>query len=429
MPYRPKGSLVWWTSKPWRESTGTRDEEQAKLYEAQLVIDAKRGTAVRKRVNHARRVDHQELSLSAALDRWSVEEGKRSSYHSDLSKSVVDAFGDLPLAAIDNRLIADAVVGMVKAGNAASTVNKKLRRLQVVLDRAVKVWDVKVDSKIDFSLHRRKGAKKKHTYFLSHEMENKIHNLYADEPDFQDFMAVSIETGMRTSEVLQLTRDDVDFRSNRLHVRNWSEGQSIKTGEVRSVPMTQRCLEVMQSRAHLVKPFAVLKTDLKVRKLWQRAVDKFNLPVDKGATPRCFRRTCGTRLAELGFSQAEIAAWLGHKNAASTEHYVNIVSSRVDRMRELIDNARPIRDSKSVSTVAGLKTLSKTLNDEGEDQRVTTISVCLNDCFSKEYLLAQPFWEQDVGSSNLSTPTNSIVTSSTYSFKIDQKGLKDEDFE
>ena len=415
MPYQPKGSKVWWTSKPWRESTGTRDYAEALLYEQKLCIADAEGHAVPKKFRtHGQTVD-QGIRLQDALDRWMVETDSVTTYHRELSAGVVATLGDVLIHNIDDATLSSMVMTLANQGNAASTINKKLRRVQVVLERAARVWKVKVQD-IDFSMLRRKKAKVKHTFFLSHELEIRLLGHYRDNREFYEFLVVAIETGMRVGELLQLLWTDVDRAHSRIYVRDWAEGQSIKTGEIRSVPITGRCHEALRRiRTELCVPaseakvFPWFKDKDQIRKLWQSAVDEFNLPVDKGATPRCTRRTCGTRLAEQGFSQAEIAAWLGHKSMASTEHYVNITSRRLDDMRKTVDNSKFTgRDDDS-------KTLSKNFESPAT----------LNNKFPPNLLnlggkpLALSLWEQDVGSSNLSTPTNSIVESVSYSFNID----------
>ena len=66
------------------------------------------------------------------------------------------------------------------------------------------------------------------------------------EPQRSIFVVLA-DTGARIGEIKWLTWEDVDFKSNCLHIRpkdNWTP----KTGNQRAIPMTQRVRNLLQKR-------------------------------------------------------------------------------------------------------------------------------------------------------------------------------------
>lgn len=68
----------------------------------------------------------------------------------------------------------------------------------------------------------------------------------AREP-FATAFAVLLDTGLREEELLHLTKADVDFGANVLHVRP-KPGWQPKTGDTRAVPMTARVAELLRTK-------------------------------------------------------------------------------------------------------------------------------------------------------------------------------------
>jgi integrase len=134
----------------------------------------------------------------------------------------------------------------------------------------------------------------------------------------------AIETGMRRSEILKLRWCDVDLENG------FASLYDTKNGEDRRVPLTRRCIEVLQT---------VLQTDERVfpisatclRLAWNRARNK------AGITDLRFhdlRHEAVSRFFEMGMSVPEVALISGHKDVRQLFRYTHLNPENVFKKYE-----------------------------------------------------------------------------------------------
>ena len=134
----------------------------------------------------------------------------------------------------------------------------------------------------------------------------------------------AIETGMRRSEILKLRWCDVDLENG------FASLYDTKNGEDRRVPLTKRCIEVLQSvpQTH-EQVFPISATCLRLA--WNRARNK------AGITDLRFhdlRHEAVSRFFEMGMSVPEVALISGHKDVRQLFRYTHLNPENVFKKYE-----------------------------------------------------------------------------------------------
>lgn len=217
----------------------------------------------------------------------------------------IKAVGDLPLAEVRTTTVDDfilAVRGTIKD----STVNRKLTNVHSILKFA----------------HDREWIAKMPKFTWSAETEGRIRWLTVTEEvqmfallgawgevEVARFLTVSIDTGMRRSEILNLQEKDVDGHWVRLWVN--------KTKKARSVPLTERAQLALSSGTFDLN-------ENKLRAIWTRLKNEMGLENDDDFVLHALRHTAATRtLAKTG-NLAMVQKLLGHRKIETTLRYAHI---------------------------------------------------------------------------------------------------------
>ncbi len=160
-------------------------------------------------------------------------------------------------------------------------------------------------------------------------------------PDVAFFFTLSIETGMRTSEVENLMWRDVDLENRLIQV--W--GNTTKSGRDRRVPITQMAAEALEScrkfrdRNGLVLLDATEKRRrrawIEVRKIMQNYSEDFIWYTT--------RHTCATRLVKAGVDLHTVQSWLGHSCIETTMRYIQFSASAFGNATRALEDARKLR--------------------------------------------------------------------------------------
>lgn len=169
----------------------------------------------------------------------------------------------------------------------------------------------------------------KRTRVLSHKEENKIVSLFRSRgrDDDADLVSFLIWSGLRWSEAMRLTVEDINFDGGYLHLFD------TKNGEDRVVPLTDTAAKALRdtiTRSRLGESDRVFDANYHTfRERLNRVLKRLRI---EGVRIHAFRHTTGTRLAENNMSLPKIAKFLGHKTVRTTERYTHIGN---ETMKEL----------------------------------------------------------------------------------------------
>ena len=150
-----------------------------------------------------------------------------------------------------------------------------------------------------------------------------------------------LDTGMRLSEALTLRWDHVSFEEQVVNI----DAFNTKTAQPKTVAVTARLKgELLRLKEECIflhqkldpeTADLVFRTKSNMNRSWRTARALAKL---EDVRLHDLRHTFGTRLNQLGLSQASIARALGHQQLSTTYRYINADKQLVDDVRSAIDS-------------------------------------------------------------------------------------------
>lgn len=175
------------------------------------------------------------------------------------------------------------------------------------------------------------------TRYLTAVEEAKMFNYLDARPgrDGSPFIRVLLETGMRISELLQLTEADVDFEREIIHI--WK----CKGNKPRIVPMTMKVRNVLRRRATGIPDARFFRRSYKYyRRTWNQLKEALSLADDPGFVIHCLRHTCASRLIHHGVHVLTVKEWMGHKSILSTLRYIHLAPKNLYDAVQVLETGR-----------------------------------------------------------------------------------------
>lgn len=217
-----------------------------------------------------------------------------------------------------------------------ATVNRYLATLSHCISLAVNEWGWMHESPM--RKVRRKLEPKGRVRFLSDDERGRLLTACQESsnPHIHPVVLLAISTGMRQSEIANLTWGDIDLS------REWILLEETKNGERRGVPLAGPALNALRELAGGVRridgrifPPLTRTGQGWLRKSWLRAVGKAGIEDFKFHD---LRHTAASYMLMSGAGIQEIADLLGHKTLAMVQRYSHLAdehrSKVVARMNE-----------------------------------------------------------------------------------------------
>ena len=157
-------------------------------------------------------------------------------------------------------------------------------------------------------------------------------------------------TGVRCSELIAITLDDIDFTSKSIRIMGKGRRQRIALFGSKAAESVQRYLH--EERVHLVnKEIATTVLFLNYNggpltsRSVQRVFEMFRifLKIDSKLTPHKIRHSFATHLLHQGVDLRVVQELLGHQTIATTEIYTHVSPSQLAQM---VDEKHPLNDKK-----------------------------------------------------------------------------------
>jgi integrase len=283
---------------------------------------------------YIRRSNAERLSVADALDRYQreVSPTKKASTQ-DREKGRFDTlrafFGAYSLAAVTPELVARFRDARLEEGLASNTVRLDLALLGHLYVTAIREWGVGLTYN-PVQLIRKPSPGAARDRRLTTEEESRLRQAVAEHsnPMLRWIVTIAIETGMRLSEIVTLTREQVSLRRRVVRL------SETKNGSPRTVPLTVAAAEAM--REALANPIRPIDTDLVFfgepghdgrrrpyvfNRTWQRIVKQVGI-VDFRFHD--LRYEAVSRFVEAGLSDQEVAAISGHKSMQMLKRYTHL---------------------------------------------------------------------------------------------------------
>lgn len=135
--------------------------------------------------------------------------------------------------------------------------------------------------------------------------------LHTQSPLLPDLIQIALATGMRCSEIIHLTTDDVLLEDKKIIVRN------TKNYSDRMIPMSTQVVEIFKQRAVLDGRYFKM-TPHAVSVAFSRACKRIGLTHISFHT---LRHEAVSRFFEMGLNHMEVSAISGHKSFRMLKHY------------------------------------------------------------------------------------------------------------
>lgn len=257
-------------------------------------------------------------SLRQAMDRCHKNywDGSKNEFQMIYLQNIICKYWgkDSPINRISTTAIFDWITWMKEdRGYAPSTCNRHISVLKRCLDNAVD--EGALTSVPKFKRQSEKGRERLE-YFTKNEEEAILSEFTRMGEDYlHDYAIVSVDTGLRASEVLKVSSSKLikleQQREDGSHIYGINIEQR-KNSEDLFMPLTKRAEEVVRRRKHF-------KTHVSNHRFaWDRVRENL------GLMHKCWhtwRHTTATRLTEKGWDTANIMRYMGHKNIATTLKY------------------------------------------------------------------------------------------------------------
>jgi len=284
--------------------------------------------------------------------------------------------GEKPITALDE-VQEDYRTDRAGEGASEATINQEISTLSAVLHKAAKKKKIPKDSLPgEFVMVKNPSAPRR---IVTEEEYSKLLEAAEADQDFQDFMVCAHETGMRNTEICELTVEQVHLD------KVWSEVPyevvhyiylgvfDTKTKAKREIPISPELKEVLKRRLEDPGPDNRVFWDRnrkgekqtfyksRVTGKFKAVCKKAGIPygdklVDKkgnrlGVVMHSFRHTRTTKWIELGLSDEIIRRATGHKSLESYQQYAN---PQLPALMKLVTDGKsvqPIRTKTERETV------------------------------------------------------------------------------
>jgi integrase/recombinase XerC len=178
--------------------------------------------------------------------------------------------------------------------------------------------------------------REKHTrQFLRSDEYTKMLSLAGGNPRDYAILQVFLQTGIRVSELANLTMEDVDFIKPAIRVRG-------KGNQEREIALEKRGVQALKNYL-AVRPASLSEAiflNYKGEPISERGIRKLvvkyrkNAGITKRASCHSLRHTFATYKAEKGVSPFQLQQWLGHANLNTTQIYVHLGKQNAKKIME-----------------------------------------------------------------------------------------------
>ncbi|MGA2956684.1 MAG: tyrosine-type recombinase/integrase [Thermodesulfobacteriota bacterium] len=315
---------VWWMSfiyqgKQHRKSTETDDKELAKR-----IWDKVKGQIAEGK--WFERPPGEDKTFKEMMEKYMAEQSsKKSSEERDRSSltHLRPFFGDYLLRDITPSLINEYKAKRNVEAASPCTINRELSLMKHAFNIALKEWEwVNQNPVLRVSMEREPPSRDR---WLTFEEEKKL--LAISSPWLQEIITFAVETGCRREEMLSLGWRSVDL------LKRTAVIFGKKTGDRRTIPLTQRAFEVIEARARVRSNVRSINQDLifthpegqrvninTLRKVFNAALRRAKI---EGFRFHDLRHTFASRLAQSGVDPYAIQRLMGHKTFTTTQRYAH----------------------------------------------------------------------------------------------------------
>jgi site-specific recombinase XerD len=236
-----------------------------------------------------------------------------------LAKNLISFMGDFTLLEITPKLVNEYKVKRYQDGVKPATINREIACLKRAFNLAYREWEWIRENPISRVSMEKENNKRDR--WLSYDEELRLLNA---SPDWmRDLIVFALNTGMRLSEILTLTWDQIDLNRKILIIFN------SKNGERRGIPLNEIVFEMLKNKSKVrsIKTNLVFYNDNHKQFNKVFVSHRFAKIVKKSGIDdfrfHDLRHTFATRLVQAGVDIYRVSHLLGHKDLKTTQRYAH----------------------------------------------------------------------------------------------------------
>jgi len=314
---------AWWMSftyrgRQYRKATETNDKKLAEKIYCKIIVQIAECKWLQKPIG-------TDKTVRELLDKYLREHSSRNkaprTYTRDksLAGHIIRSFGDCLITDLSPRAIAEYKVKRRDEGLAANTVNNELRLLSHAYNLAIREWEwVEVNPVSRVSKERVNNQIER---WLTHDEEQKL--LSVSPLWLQEIITFAINTGLRQSEILNLSWENVDlFRKTLTILEQKNRGKD-------TLPLNSQVLDILKARHKVrsIKSSRVFFNNEGETRDASNLRRAFNIALKKAGIQKCrfhdLRHTFATRLVQSGIDLYKVQKLLRHKSPIMTQRYAH----------------------------------------------------------------------------------------------------------
>lgn len=236
-----------------------------------------------------------------------------SSYITSMRVAILPNLGEKNIDEIGTRDIELLKLAILNRGCSTRTVNIRLNELSKLLKYCVKSGYMdrlplikRLPSESSFKIER---------LYYEHLVEiRRVLESSSRYSEIRLWVEISLSTGMRPGEVCRLKNSDIDYRTNTIEIKSKNRH---KPGRV--IPLHPRIIEIIPDKQseYIVR----YRTTKCARRAIDRALKSISDKIGIRVTPKIFRKTVLSIMADMDVPRSKVAAIAGHKSEKTTNKY------------------------------------------------------------------------------------------------------------
>ena len=338
--YKKNGTKILWMSKcisgiQYQKTTGTDSKMRAKAAYEEWVADLKEQIRTGKPViTTVKEETKAELTFSELADKYLefISGRLKSAYGTaGFVRTLTARFGNKPVNAFTIADLELLQTEWLKKGYSIAYANRIIVTLKRMFKKAVD-WNIAGEELLkNVKVSLLKGENKRLRYLSEEEAERLISNC---DKYLKSIVITALNTGMRKSEILNLTWDRVDLK-NRLILLD-----KTKNGERREIPINDTLYNTLSGLTRHVKTGYVfynpetLKPYYDIKKGFASALRKSRILDFRFHD---LRHTFASWLAMKGADLVTVKDLMGHKDIKMTLRYSHLSHAHIKKAVSLLD--------------------------------------------------------------------------------------------
>lgn len=269
---------------------------------------------------------------------WSKQKSSRTTWNR-MMQVRLDLGDDTPLTDLTTDVLDKYTIDLERNGNSPATVNRKLSIVSKVLKHAYRREEL---DRLPY-IPRQGEPPTRFRWYTEEEQRLILEACKANNnPEFFRLIVVLFDTGMRISEALSLTRDNVLYDDNIIVLH---EGETKNDG-ARSIPMTKRVAQLLRRVTHL-NWFFSMNYDAACKE-WNQIRSRIGM--GKGDIMHAMRHTFCSRLSQNGTDLRTIQELAGHRDLSTTQRYTHLNTRKLKADIQKLEACTNIDDLISCDT-------------------------------------------------------------------------------